>query len=563
MRTVTLHVPVACAVPDGAYARYFARGDFQPLSSAPAEDDISLSNANALLEDLPAAARSLVVDVSDDLDSHWLGVGGVPDTGDVDVLLWPVSEVCGLSTTIPGVADPAFGAVDARRVIVSGGRALSVSVVPSSWIVDLGTGRVTEMVSGPLTVRERATLTPFGNGALLAGGVRSDDPNGMDNTAEVWDSAKGDFDGMRIPLSTYRAEHGAVQLASGDVLLVGGIGQTGKPLGVMEIVSLKDRRGIPSGLPVLEPRTQPILLRLASGEIVVAGGKDANGKPTPLLEILSADAHKARRIDFVARPLQSFVALDGGGALFIVAPASTDPPDFRNVYRLTGDGALLTLPQLATPFTDVRAFPASGGGAIVWTGAQWLAFEPWNETFTALPLSTGPTSSPAIAPESGLPIWLSTEAGSLRVNGRRFSIRNQYATEILPLATLDRGPIVPDRSPSIAGMTFDAANGLFLPDGSSAFVADGRYADFVLDATVLSNPPPVVVLRDASGATYEIGGKDCPLATTPSLHIERIGAAVGVGSVVCAKPLLLGRVAIGFQGRGGSLQNIRPRRMVN
>lgn len=572
-RAINLHAPAACAVPDGSYARYLARGDFQPSAAMPAEDDVVVS-ASALLQNLPVASRSLLVDVLAIDDSRWVGMGLIPDTGNVDVLLWPASQTCGLTTTIPGAVDPAIGFADSRHAIVSGGRSTSVSVIPSSWIVDLGTGEVTEMPNGPLTVRERATITPIANGALLAGGVHSDDPNGFDNTAEIWLSSSSDFEGQRIPLSFQRAEHGAVQLASGDVLLVGGIGSSGKPLGTMEIVSLKQRRGLPGGLPVLVPRTQPTVLRLATGEILVAGGKDENGKPVGLLEILSPDAKALRQtLPFPARTLDAFAALDAGGALLISVPDAGDPPTFANVWRLTSEHALLPLPifpEIDKTAADVRVFGASGGGAIVWSGSQWYAWEPWTETFTRLPTSPGPKAgTPTTLPEQGMPIWLATDSGALRVTGRRFSIRNQFSTEVLPLASLDRGPLAPDRSPNIAGMTFDPGAGLFLPKDTAVFVADGRYGDFVLDAT-LGDAPPVVVLRDVSGATYELGGGDCPLAVgsgSGSLHVERVGAAIGSGTAgamnVCAKPIPFGRVAIGFRGNESTLQNIRLRRTVN
>jgi hypothetical protein len=320
---------------------------------------------------------------------------------------------------------------------------------------------------------------------------------------------------------------------------------------------------------VLSPRTQPVVLRLASGEILVAGGKDTNGKPVGLLEILSPDAKKAASINFIARPIAGFAPLDAGGALIVVAPETTDPPTFANVWRLTGDGALLALPRWNEPLSDLKVFPSSGGGAIVWTGTDWFRFEPWTETFgNPLARSPGPAlAAPSITPEFGLPIWLSTEAGALRVNGRRFSIRNQFATEILPLATRDRGPLAPDRSPVIAGMSFDPSSGLSLPEGTQVFVADGRYADFVLDVNVVAGNPPVIVLRDASGARYEIGGADCPLVPSPTVHVERIGAAIGVGAPgdlrVCTKPIPFDRAAIGFRGQGTTLQNVRLRRTVN
>lgn len=561
-RTVTLHVSSACPAPADGYASYTALGDFQPSPDSPARDGRFVTQVGARLDGLPAAARALVANVSD-AQGRWLGVADVPAAGGVDVLLWPEAAACALGAKIPGADDPAVASLDGRRLLVVGGRAIGV---PRSWVADLTTGRVAAMPRGPVTVRSRATVTRFGAGALLAGGARADDPNALVDTAEAWDASKGDFDGAPIALSSARADHAAVELGSGDVLLVGGTGPRGAPIGALEIVSLAERRASSGGLPILAPRVSPWAARLASGEVLVAGGADAAGAPVALVEILSRDARAARGVAFVARAKQSATALDGGGALFVLAPDAADPPTFQNVWRLTADGALVPLARLTAPLGDPRLFAASGGGALLWTGAAWLAFDPWSESFAAVPASPGPGARAlgASAPDPGLAVWVDVDAGDLRVVGRRFSARGAYATEGAPLAAQDLGPLCPDRSPSLAGVTFDPSSGLALPEGAAVFVADARYGDFSLDADVASGAPPGVLLRDASGTTYELGGADCPGALAAPLHVERVGAAVGAGTgaafAACKTEAPAGRVAVGLRGHGGVVRNVRLRR---
>ena len=85
-------------------------------------------------------------------------------------------------------------------------------------------------------------------------------------------------------------------LATGETLLVGGIGQFGVPLATMEIVDPKTRRYRTSGVAtLLVPRSSPTVLRLASGEIMVAGGFDRSNLPGPARSSGSPPTRAARR----------------------------------------------------------------------------------------------------------------------------------------------------------------------------------------------------------------------------------------------------------------------------
>ena len=559
-RTVALHFSAACASPKQGYAAYYARGDFQPDTSHTAEDEAFLRDVGQGLDALPAETRALLVDVTDTPDGEWLGAADVPASGDVDVLLWPAAGTCRLTPAFAPVDRPATLALDGRRLLVVGGLSTDATV-PVSWRVDLATGKASALPTGPRVVRAGATLTRFGDGALLAGGVRSDDPNGVVGTAEVWSATLGDFDGAPITLGLARANHAAVELVTGETLLVGGTDDRGNVFRGPALVKL-DRTASAQGLPLLEPRVRPTALRLASGEILVAGGQDAKGAPVGLLEVLAPDGRAlVRRLPFVARKRQAFVALDGGGALAVIAPDPTDPAEFVSVWRISSDGAPTALdPKPA--LTDPRLFRGANGGAVLFTGTRWLSFDPWAESLTAMSDGEGP-SAEAISPEPGVGVWLARDGDVARLAGRRWSIRNAFATELRPLAAAALGPLTPDRSPDISGMTFDPGRGLALPEGATVMVADGRYGAVRIDVDLVSGAAPGIVLRAASGATFEVGGTDCPVGVTApaTLHVVRAGAyvTVAVGDALalpCPHTTTLERVAVGLRGHASVVRNL-------
>src|SRR4029079_15075251 len=98
--------------------------------------------------------------------------------------------------------------------------------------------------SRPTITAFRATPDQDPAPSLVAGG---EDPETQTpiGTAEIYvaklgvPGELGDFDAVKIDLAEPRTKHGAVVLATGETLLVGGIGQFGAPIGTMEIVDPK------------------------------------------------------------------------------------------------------------------------------------------------------------------------------------------------------------------------------------------------------------------------------------------------------------------------------------
>jgi hypothetical protein len=529
-RAVTLHVPRDCAPGDAPYGLFYAAGDFDPTTLAPS---LPLASVGAVLAGMPAATRSLVVDAIDAQQAEWRAFGDVAPGGggDVDLLLLPYRAPCALSPVIDGRTDAALGAIDARRAILAGGRA-TASGVPTTQLFDLTLGTARTLL-GLLVPRARATITSFGEGGLVAGGA---DPDTGDAraTAEVF--AGQDFDGNPIALSEPRTDHGAAVLATGETLLVGGSGPRGV-LRSMEAVDPVTRRARTSGLAALAvARSRPQVLRLASGEILVAGGLDAEGVPVPTLEWFTADARAASRRprDLVAGIARGFAALPAGGALAVIAP-DAPTPGFQNVWVIAADGALEAAVPIDGALGAVRLFAGSTGAPVLWTGDRWLVWSPWAGAFAPLAGAEGaggPPDDTFASADPGLAMW----TDGARLLTLRFATRGAYASTPAsrPLLALDTAFTAPDRlvsaDPRVASpIRFDATLGLTLEGDATVFVADATYATVRIDLTLPTGASPRVVLRDEAGVEAVVDAASCALgAAAPgaSLAVVREGAGV-------------------------------------
>lgn len=564
-RTVTSHVSSRCAIPVDPFGTFRAEGDFQSSG----KNELFLSKVGATLDQMPESARALVTSVTDANGSVWQGVAPIAIAGDVDVLLWPSGDPCALvgNAGVVESGSRSAGVLDSAHLLSVGGFPVT-SVQPQSFVADLTTGRVRALAIGPSTPRAYASITAFSKGAVLAGGFRSDDPNGVLATAELYDSQLGDFDGNPITLGVARAKHAAVTLADGRTLLVGGTGGSGA-VGATELVDPIERRAVLGGMPILKPRVSPLVARLASGEVLVAGGTDANG-PVQAIEILSSDGRRSLPTQLSldnARRKQTMVALEGGGALFVFAPdASDDPATFQNVTVLTANKTLLEPSRVQGALTDPRLFHGAGGTPVLWTGDRWLAWDPWTESFGPLADSLGDVGpdhdAPISSPDPGLLLWVRDDGD---VVGRRFSTREPFTSELSPLLTHDTSHLAPD-SP-FGPAAFDVDKGLALAPGVAAFVTDARFLDVSLDVDVTEGVP-IVVLRNDAGIEVELGGGACPwpAVTLPAtFHVEHRQGQLSYGSASarasCTSPFALNdRFAVGLRGGPAHAKNLRVSR---
>lgn len=543
-RVITVHSLPACAVPSHAYGLFFGAGDFQPSAENSVNDGHFLDDLGAQLG-LPQATRALTIDLFSSGESHWRGLADVASTGPVDVLAWPVGASCALPLALP--SGPTLGVIDPQHLLI-------VSQNSQSLLVDLTTGSVTGITQDVAASRQGATITPFGDSTLVAGG------EGDPRSADVL--VKGAFDSASINLGIERQDHAAVVLVSGETLLVGG--STGLGLGPPEprltIVDPQSRRARSLGLdPLKVPRKNPTVLRLASGEILVAGGFDGAGKPVGTLEWLSADATKGlKQLDIFAAVETGFVALPGGGALAVVAPDLQNLPDAKdakNVYLISADMRLQVATRITGALTKVRLFPGTNGSPLLWTGDRWLRWDPWTGGGEFTPFVEAQAASAAgdtvVSADNGLALWINRKAST--IEGLRFSTRGAFATDPNPLF-VDTTFLAPDRLTTSGAITFSPATGFALTLGS-VFVADATFANFTLDLDAAPDRLPVVILRDPTGAQFQVGGATCPLTGTGThLRVERDAAQVrvsldGLPPTVCSAQLPSDlRVAIGLSG---------------
>ena len=561
-RAVTLHAVASCAPGAGAYGLYSPFGDFQPTSSPPS---LPLANVGAELAGMPDDTREVVVDVIDG-ESQWRAHSLVPASGDVDLLLLAYQSPCALTDSIDARTGAALGAVDATHVLVAGGSANGA--VPATAIVDLARGTVRSLVAGLLVPRAKASVTAWSGGAVVAGGVRPD-TNETLASAEVFASGAGDFDGQVITLSEPRTRHGAVVLANGQTLLVGGVGSSTSAavLGSMEIVDASAHRAQTTKLASLAvPRADPHVMRLASGEILVAGGFDADGNPVSTLEWFKSDASAASHTtqELVASSHEAFVPLGAGGALAVIAPDS-QPTGFQNVWVISAAGGLEAATPIDGALSDVRLFDGTDQAPVLWTGDRWLVWDPWAGAFAALApafAAAGPTNEPSASPEPGLGVWTT---GST-VHALRFGARGPYVATTAPFLASDTSFTAPDRLASVgpqSAITFDATAGLSLQSGASVFVTDATFASFALDAETPGASPPAVVLRDSEGNETVLDSSTCPSTPSSTLHVERDGdtvrASSGKGALVTCTiaPASGARVSIGVRGEGEAASVVR------
>lgn len=580
-RTVTMHVPGACAAApaplDGnAYALYYALGDFD--APAPSKGHL-LGSAGEQLPEIDGQARILAVDATEG-DREWLGAGSIPALGAVDVLLLPSLLSCPFSTQVGSRMGSTLGAIGGQRVLVVGGSDAMSTSFPT-YVARLDTGEVAAVRPDLGIPRTKASVTAFGGGGLVAGGF--DGSGTTRDTAEVYVPELGGFDQQhRIFLSGARADHGAVVLVTGETLLVGGVGADGKTaLDSMEIVDPATRTVRAEGVARLTvARHAPAVLRLVSGEVLVAGGLDSPGNVVPTIEWLSSDASRAtkRPADLVVGSTpRAFVALQGGGALAVVAPPPNAAPGFQNVWVIRADGAIDPATPIAGTLTQPVLFGGAGGAPVLWTGAEgrWLRWQPWSGSFgplnvldeTRANVTPADVAAPTASPDPGLALWLDLDPTKPAVTALRFDLRGEYSALRAPLLVADASDMTPDRLGAPGVVTFDPSVGLELEPGASAFVTDRTYADVSIDVDAPTGEPALVVLRDELGNELEVGGAGCPgaLATQPSpssLHVKRTGASVSWAATAgpsspCASGVRPdGRLAIGVRGAPGMTRGV-------
>ncbi len=563
LRSVTLHVSCTPAPDAGGIVLFEGLGDFERSAATVGGYPVA-----AVGDGLPAispAARALYADAIEGGQSWW-GLAAIPGSGPVDAWLQPALTSCaafvapGADATPPAQrSGAAMAAIDPEHALVVGG---APGEALPTLVVDLATGGVAWASPDLREPRLGATVTPFGAGALVAGGEDPRAAGAPFSDAEVYDVAAAGFDQQTsIRLSEARAMHGAVVLASGATLLVGGIGAANTVLSTMELVDPNTRAVRAEGVALLAvARSSPAVLRLASGEILVAGGVDSQGTPVSTLEWFSPDVSSASRppFDLPAGAAASFAALEAGGALAVVAPPAGAASATANVWVIDADGGVEAAAGVEGSLTTPVLFGGAGDAPVLWTGDRWLRWQPWQGVFGALDiLDTAPAhvGGATASPDPGLAMWLDGLTGAVTV--LRFDTRGTYSPLEGALLVNDPTDTAPDRLATDGALIFEPALGLTLAAGASAFVTDRTYADVVVDLGAPTAQPPLVVVRDEAGSEIVVGGDGCgdaALAGTTNVHVERHGTQltwrVASGASGGCQSLLdaSARVTIGVRG---------------
>ena len=577
-RTVMAFVPSGCGVGNQAFATYEPLGDFEPLEIMPGPQ---FSAVGSQLPQLDPNARELVVSASQS-QGRWLGLAPIAASGDVDVMILPEATSCTLAAGIGGSGArtrSALATVGTRALLVGGiSSGASGNEIPSTFVIDLETAAATQVDQRVdlQTPRTNASVTPFGDGALVAGGgPASPRPTGAAlKSAEIYSPGRRGFDrSITVQLSEPRAHQGAVVLAGGQTLLVGGSSDAAgtQVLSTLDEVDPTSLQASEDGLPLLTvARRDPTVLRLTSGRILVAGGFDAQGKPVSMLEWFSGDL-KSRPV--MPQELMSgatasaFTALEGGGVLAVFAPPAGAPAGFENTWVIDPTGVPTAVASTPAPITRPVFFAGSGGGPVLWTGATWLRWQPWTAAFAGLSvLDAAPASvdDATCSPDPGLALWLDVAHGT--VAGLRLGTLNAYSPLQKGGAVDISTQTAPDRLPGPGVIAYDdgAGSPTLAHQGATVFVTDRTYADVSITLALPTSQPPVVVLRDQTGAEVRVGDlMQCPglLGTkAPTLDVERLGTTVtwavnGGAATPCTTHLADGaRVSVGL--RAGSTQAV-------
>jgi hypothetical protein len=562
--------PGGLTLDGNAFAFYYGLGDFEPPAAPLGARPVG-KNTGAILDEINPAARSLFVDATEN-DREWWGVGDIPAEGDVDVLAWPALTSCALPALSGMPIDAVLGTTGTGQVVVVGGTA------PTS-VARLDTGAVSAAEPDLRIPRNGESVTAFGSGALVAGGLDAQAPGEALADAEVYDPSLGGFDQQNpILLSEARANHGAAVLTTGETLLVGGVGADRTTvLASMEIVSPVTRTVRVQNVASLEyPRVGATVMRLATGNVLVAGGVDATGAPVTVMELFSSDVRTelATWQEPVAGAARAYAALPSGGVLFVVAsPGVSAGPtagaSLQNTWLIDPDGTFEAATSVAGTLTHPVLFGGAAGAPAMWTGDRWLRWQPWLGSFGALgALDDVPAqvSDAVVSPDSGLAMWLDTSNATATVTALRFDTRGTYSTLEGPLLVDDTTNTSPDRLAVSPAIAFDTSHGLTLAPGATTIVTDRTYADVAVDLDLPTGATTLVVLRDESGRESVVGGDTCPLATpagaASSIHVARTGASVqwsvsSGASGVCPDGVAPNaRLSVGLRGAAGSAPSV-------
>lgn len=567
-RNVVVYVPKGCPFSALGLAVFRAFGDFEPpLPLAP------LPIGEGGLLSISPDAEEVSVDIAEG-GARWLGLGRRRESSELPLLALPHRMPCGLTQTLGVRPSAHLGLALNDRALVVGGGAVLDGLSRDVLVVNLSRGFMEPAEGKLLRPRAAMSVTPFGHGALIAGGRRPDTGDLLD-TAEVYDATgegPGRLQPTLVPLSRQRAEHGAAVLSSGASVLVGGIGADGKVLASIEEVVPEEREGrtVPAMLRVA--RRDPTVLVTRFGKVVVLGGLSQTGMRIREVEWFSETLGEGPLfVSDLGGPgkEQGFVALPSGAVLAVVVRESNSE---NAVLLLRPDGQVdLLAPIPGDPLARVVLLPGRGGHALLFTGREWLEFDPLRQAFApiafaggASEFSLGPQEGELfVSPDPGLVLWLTESPAGSRLVGLRHFVESAFASPSEPLFLREPDTVSFDR-PVGKDVTFSVGEGLSLAEGAHASLFDATFGAFDAEI-VLAKPGELPLVLLSLGEEVLVSDRCRVGAVTLSpVHVKRDGGGLTVsserGTSQCHVPS--GRVSLALRGMtGGSfVRSVRIQR---
>jgi Galactose oxidase, central domain len=176
------------------------------------------------------------------------------------------------------------------RVLITGGQGASGSPVLMAELFDPTTGQFSPagLLNEPRVEHTQVTLDD-GRVIVIGGSGR--------NTAELWDPATGTFTFAGDMASIHGIGHTATKLPNGRVLVLGGDGSSGhlEPTDVAEIFDPTSNAFTSAGT-MTSVRLEHFAVLMDGGEVLIGGGIDDSGFPTATAEIYDASAGSFTKI---------------------------------------------------------------------------------------------------------------------------------------------------------------------------------------------------------------------------------------------------------------------------
>ncbi len=557
---IAAHYVPACAPPVGSTPRQLeliALGDFERSN-----ESVSILASDAASEDVALPEGTRAAELNTLGDSGYWGTGTLNAHNQLSILLWPKNQYCALArrdgAALSARADVRLGASARLETLLMlgavdtqvGAAASGPASAEPTLFVDLSDATVTELAPDR-DLRERrahASVSELGDRLIVAGGI-DPDTGRVRADAEIFDPVLERFDPQPVLLGGPRARHAALNAPFGSSLLIGGESDTGQALGSVEILSTN----APRFSRVLEllatPRVEPRALLLGENRILVGGGfvwsGESNGsdrgyrEPVASVEFLSLDLAQVPLESIHLEPAaldRAFVAVGAGGALAVGGCEARGAADCvpceqglgcvsRAVWWIDAEGAPHPLEPLPLPLSTAapKLVPGAGGAPWLLAEEQLGHFDPWLARFEVLDAAgagarVGVVGEP-VALGPGSFAWLRADATGMQAVGFYHSQRSAFTEDVAPLLLGSAQGIVPHRPPAAsetgdATLRYSAARGLEL-SGSAAVVsvADTDYADFTLELSLASGPPPLLELFGTgvhADARASFGGLECP-----------------------------------------------------